>query len=396
MASQSDIQSLVQQLTGVHTAGQQSVPSGVNNGNPNTIFNVTNPSRVPTVWDFAYTNPMDPRPIWNGITTTITPPTTVITDPNSGGGGGGGGGGTGGPLPNGGSGGGVGNTNLTNIGNTINANRINDALSRASAVQGLRYNGTTFTNQDGSGLSMPQWQQLIDMGLDVLGIGGNWFLSGSGNWDASNILASLLGSITGLPVNSIMTMIGKYGAQRGWSENNPFVDHYMDNVQNEIDSFSKDLNKKIGSQINDIGQRNINNTLSFIANNNLQGTSITNPSSLSNGDWSNLLSGTSVEGLGFGPVAFSGLGGAGSGTTDGGTGNLASGGIFGGGSGNFGPTSRGPTRIGNNGGISSILQNTGYYGAITDPDAIAAFMESLRNQPTLQTGTDAFGRIYAK
>lgn len=39
MAAQSNIQSLLQDLSGVHSAGQAWVPSSVNNGNPNTAYN---------------------------------------------------------------------------------------------------------------------------------------------------------------------------------------------------------------------------------------------------------------------------------------------------------------------------------------------------------------------
>jgi hypothetical protein len=45
--AQSDIQSLVQNLTGVHTTGQAFVPSSVNNGNPATTYNAPQSPFVP-------------------------------------------------------------------------------------------------------------------------------------------------------------------------------------------------------------------------------------------------------------------------------------------------------------------------------------------------------------
>lgn len=47
--AQSDIQSLLQNLTGVHTDGQAWVPSSVNNGNPNTAYNNSPATVVPFV-----------------------------------------------------------------------------------------------------------------------------------------------------------------------------------------------------------------------------------------------------------------------------------------------------------------------------------------------------------
>lgn len=41
--SQSDIQSYLQQVAGTHTLGQSNLPSGVNNGNPNTVYNYKPP-----------------------------------------------------------------------------------------------------------------------------------------------------------------------------------------------------------------------------------------------------------------------------------------------------------------------------------------------------------------
>lgn len=41
--AQSDIQSYLQQVAGTHTLGQSNLPSGVNNGNPNTVYNYKPP-----------------------------------------------------------------------------------------------------------------------------------------------------------------------------------------------------------------------------------------------------------------------------------------------------------------------------------------------------------------
>jgi hypothetical protein len=72
-------------------------------------------------------------------------------------------------------------------------------------------------------------------------IPGNAYLSGSQKWDVSNVVASLLQSFSGLPINPFMMSAGKYLSypdNMKWLPSwirNIFVDHYKDNVQNQID-----------------------------------------------------------------------------------------------------------------------------------------------------------------
>lgn len=99
MANQSDIQSLIQQLAGTHTAGQANVPSAVNNGNPNTVYNVAPPQGgyLPPVtngYDHWRINPTGGAVNWaqmaqqggggmwgSGTPTLPRPPTPVPTTP---------------------------------------------------------------------------------------------------------------------------------------------------------------------------------------------------------------------------------------------------------------------------------------------------------------------------
>ena len=81
--------------------------------------------------------------------------------------------------------------------------------------------------------------------------------------------------------------------------------------------------------------------------------------------------------------------------SSGGTGSLATGGIFGGGTGNFGPTGAGHPTL--DAAIPySAANKSAYFGAITDPDAIAAFMQGATDGGTFQSGTDFLGRKYDK
>lgn len=81
-------------------------------------------------------------------------------------------------------------------------------------------------NADGS----ISWEQIADFILP-----GNAYLSQTGQWDASNVIANVLGQITGLPIDSLMTKLGEYQAgqddPQNWFEK-MLIDHYMDKNQN--------------------------------------------------------------------------------------------------------------------------------------------------------------------
>jgi hypothetical protein len=76
MAAQSNIQSLLQDLSGVHTAGQAFVPSSVNNGNPNTAYN------QPKVYQLPVSDGFIP-PATNGFGNWQMPAVQVPTAPAS-------------------------------------------------------------------------------------------------------------------------------------------------------------------------------------------------------------------------------------------------------------------------------------------------------------------------
>lgn len=82
-------------------------------------------------------------------------------------------------------------------------------------------------NPDGS----IAWQQIAD-----LYIPGNAYLSNTGKWDASNVIAQVIGQYTGLPINRLMMMAGKTQANQDDDQNfieKALVDHYMDNMRNQ-------------------------------------------------------------------------------------------------------------------------------------------------------------------
>ena len=302
MATQTDVQALIQSL----------VPSSVNNGNPNTVYN--NPAVPMTTgageWYIPQVNPAAnlaginlnlpiwqapatgggftlPRNLINFTGTTIDPNwvptintpggvgtgTPVTTIPSAGGSGytstGGNGTGWSGDLITAGPGN---SPHATNGGGTSynpvggwsgNVWDLSSGLARQTGA-----------NADGS----YSWQQIADMAQDVLmpiGImdafgnpqGNNWYLSQggyenkSGSWDISNVLASLGTAFTGLPVNTILSKLGQFGAGRGWSENNLFVNHYLDNVTNELRNFGNQINNQMSQQTSELAAKSIADSL---------------------------------------------------------------------------------------------------------------------------------------
>lgn len=76
------------------------------------------------------------------------------------------------------------------------------------------------------------WQQIADFVLP-----GNVYLSQTGQWDASNFIAAMLGEITGLPIDSLLTKLGQWQAGQDDPENwfeKMLIDHYMDKAQNQL------------------------------------------------------------------------------------------------------------------------------------------------------------------
>lgn len=363
--AQSDIQSILQQATGMQTTGQSWLPSGVNNGNPNTVYNVTPPeggyippttdgfgnwminkpvqSQV-TDWSKMVRDPgtvADPyKPVWDlstsvpqwGGTPTAPPPATNPTPaqpapvpqapiqvslPNQWFGSGKKDGGKSGPLSNqelvknnpaakqawdtvfgfhngkfdktsdwaavqrhledeyrkavaagvpqtlnpnsatamvgggsnavggstGGTGGGGKTTSFLGVGSSPSASQGPVRGTGSSAFTGNAGGGSTLQGlqvlpdniQQKLGVAADgsiQWQQLADFLLP-----GNAYLSQTGEWDASNVIANLLGQFTGLPIDSLMTKLGEIQAQQddpqNWFEK-MLIDHYMDKNQNSL------------------------------------------------------------------------------------------------------------------------------------------------------------------
>lgn len=76
------------------------------------------------------------------------------------------------------------------------------------------------------------WQQLADYLIP-----GDAYLSKTGQWDVSNVVTAMLGQITGLPVDSILTKLGQVQAGQDDPQNfieRMLIDHYMDKLNNQL------------------------------------------------------------------------------------------------------------------------------------------------------------------
>lgn len=279
MASQTDVQQLIQGLS-----------QGSNNGNPNTAYNNAPGlpmadangnwylQNLPTAASinlqrgnagggipnlFASLPPLNTsgvggtNPAWPVTPTApVVPPGTPT--PTAGGGGGGA------PLqvPPAVSLGGRGGDNTALPGNNF-----------GGMPPGTSYGGgsTGTTNQYLQDIGGDiNWQQLVDVAGDALGLPGNWYLDGTGKWDISNILTSLGSKVTGLPIGSVLSKIGAQVAKGGdvplvpgWLEKLA-LDHYMDNAENRAENKAQNsaeafdrkmMNDEIASLASSSGQK---------------------------------------------------------------------------------------------------------------------------------------------
>lgn len=238
-----DVQQFIQNLN----------PTTANNGNPNTAYNN---SPVPVMdafgnWALPVTSPAatatfqrNTNAPWAnvgnvgaGINFPVfpsLPPLTSTPFPTTPVGGGGGGpsvnlpeppvqiGGRGGTAP----------SPFTPVPGTIGGDTFNN-LFRDPLRPGI--NPTTGGTIGGLG-SMPSWQQFLDSGLDLAGLPGDFYLSGTGKWDLSNILEGLGSAVTGLPISSGLDYLTKLYAGGDLSnlQNAPqwLQDRYLDNLNN--------------------------------------------------------------------------------------------------------------------------------------------------------------------
>lgn len=298
MPTQTDVQQLIQGLT----------PSSVNAGNPNTVYNspatVANSAPQPRNPAWAQNMPPIPQstaygqwmlpsqwqapattqiqlPTWNINWTPLpgtgsgsggggtTPPTTGVGQPpNVPGNTGGGGEPTGGgltpenPSPDGGSyPQGIFDEFVKNTGGAGNPDYQQNASWFQSTVD--RLGGAR--NEDGSW----DWRQIVDMVSEPL-VGANVWLSGSEKWDASNAIAGVIQSLTGIPVGNIMNALGQWQATQDDPVDSPLekmlADHWEDNGNNQIKVFEELLTNYLG-QAGNIATQNINNQNSnYLAN----------------------------------------------------------------------------------------------------------------------------------
>lgn len=301
MATQSEVQQLIQGLT----------PSGVNNGNPNTVYN-NSPGYVPPssnafdAWRLSNVRlpPATPTVVGDPIARANqffqnavpaelpaslagawTPPEGAtlkmprLVFPNFSGGGGGGytptppavepplGGptppiDTGGELPpisTGGNtpplGGGGGTSPPASIGGSTNTTLPGNNLNNMPPLGSFQ--GGINTGGNGGSTEMPSWQQILDMAGDAFGLPGNWYLSNTGQWDVSNILEGLgdyaTGGLASLGIDALTQMYTD--PQTGMFRDNApawLQDHLLDNVMNESTGLLNQWNAATDARTNEL------------------------------------------------------------------------------------------------------------------------------------------------
>lgn len=105
-------------------------------------------------------------------------------------------------------------------GNYGGANTLYNMAPEVANKLGINPNGTI------------AWQQIADYLIP-----GNAYLSKTGEWDASNVVTAMLGEITGLPIDTILTKFGEQQAGQDDPQNfieRMLIDHYMDKLNNTL------------------------------------------------------------------------------------------------------------------------------------------------------------------
>lgn len=377
MTSPAELSTLIQQL------GQSNTPSSVNNGNPNTIFNVSESATPATPWDFVYSTPMDPRPQWNGnvnLNPVIPPPPTVNPPPSTGGnlppnpiitpytpptqiGGNGGGGhgvetGGGGGYHAGGGGGGAPMGGGAG-GSRGGAGGAHGGLGNlGSAIGGTWVGGKLGVGPDGTF----DWQQGLDMGLDLLGIDGDWWSSNVNEWNQSEIMQGVLNTLfpglgTMAQKFALSPLAHRLGLVPEWLKDMVLDGKITQSEDKQRREMMKEWEKDLNSYLKNMGDSASKNLIDMISRMPTPDPGPTrNPVVTVGGPETVTVNGADRGGGGMGGGGggdrggggYGGLGGGMSGGFGsggmGGMGSLAGGGIFGGGSGNFG------TGIGSGGG----------------------------------------------
>lgn len=265
MATQTDVQQLIQSL----------VPSGVNNGNPNTIYNVPPPSldaqgnwaqgRLPPAASIGGLNlpailAQLPAPNWGGGPVAGAPAGPLLPSfPAPGGGGGGGGTGGGGgfvppdmstptpPLPEPGDG------YQTGGGGSYEPIRhpYTGIPQQTAATPGTWTNsmggfGTVgpwaggmtgrLGGGGGGGFNIGGWQGAIDKIANLFGV--DPYMQGTGQWNFQGAASDILSQIVGLPLEGIARQLGA-GGYDNWLGN--FI--YNQNMRNFEDKKAQTMEK---------------------------------------------------------------------------------------------------------------------------------------------------------
>lgn len=284
MATQTDIQQLIQSI----------VPSAVNNGNPNTIYNNAPPvldgqgnwfaSHLPTAASLTAFQ-MDPM-----ANPTVTPWTAPASS-----------GGTGGltfpglpdlgewqppdgwiPSTGGGGGGGgrpdipadvprnrrpvTGSPGRQMVPGTLSYDLTRD-LFRPMPTAGMGVFGEggfsggsngrwQHTVDSEGGFQMPAWQQILDAITEPF-LPGDLYLSGTGKWDLSNGALGQVANFLGVRPGTVNDLIGFVADRYGSLERAPqwIQDHISDNVHNNMANLTKEISSDMRDQGRDIMEK---------------------------------------------------------------------------------------------------------------------------------------------
>lgn len=262
MATQTDVQQLIQSL----------VPSGVNNGNPNTVYNVPPPSlnaqgqwaqgRLPTAASIGGLNlpailAQLPQSNWGGGPVAGAPAGPLLPSfPAPVGGGGGGGGGTpfippvtppvtppGTTPPGGGggtTGGGVGTfepirniyTGILQQGQTLPGTWTDPYTGGFGTVGPWAGGMTGSLGGSGGGFNIGGWQGAVDKIANLFGV--DPYMQGTGQWNFKGAISDIIQSLLGVPTDTGETL-NRWGANLGLSGSDPFSRFFDEQLMRQFD-----------------------------------------------------------------------------------------------------------------------------------------------------------------
>lgn len=272
---QSLLQSNIQNAVGTQSLAQNNVPVLANNGNPFTIYNQT-PAQggylppVSNAFDQWRINPAPPDPVFTGggsgfqfptftlpplgggggwvspVLPPILPPAPPMSDPlppvqvpDGGGSGQGGAGGNSGVQPLGQSGNGllggggimppIGGTQFTTSGTPVFGSGTGGGSLFGGLTNNLSYalgGGNQYLRDNSTGVR--DWRQLVDAGLNAVGIGGDFYDPTTGQWDVGRIATSLGQVFTGIPFNALLNSLANASLRTGGDSK--WIPNFVENL----------------------------------------------------------------------------------------------------------------------------------------------------------------------